>query len=309
MSAEQDLHSADTRTPDQYLTLHTIGDFIRWCSSEMTRHQVYFGHGSDNAWDEATFLVLSAVAQPLDSSPELLHLRLVPAEKHRVAHWLRQRIDDRLPLPYISGEAWFGGLPFTVTRDVLVPRSPFAEVLAERCAPWLQQEPGTILDMCTGSGCIGILAALEFEQALVDLVDISPAALAVARRNCERHQVDDRVRTVQSDGFDALSGRCYDLILANPPYVDAEDLADMPPEYQAEPALALGSGADGLDLSRRLLAQARDYLNPGGLLLLEVGNSAAALESAFPELPFTWLELADGGHGIALLRREELPAA
>ncbi|MCH8551309.1 MAG: 50S ribosomal protein L3 N(5)-glutamine methyltransferase [Natronospirillum sp.] len=306
---ESALHArAETwHAPEEYLTLHTIGDFIRWCSSAMTRHQLYFGHGSDNAWDEATFLVLSAVAQPLDSGPELLHLRLVPSEKHQIARWLQKRVEDRLPLPYITGEAWFAGRAYTVTPDVLIPRSPFAEILADHCAPWLEQAPERILDMCTGSGCIGIAAAHEFPGALVDLVDISDSALQVARKNIARHQVGGRVRALESDGFDALAGQTYDLILANPPYVDAEDLADMPVEYHREPAQALGSGTDGLDLTRRLLQQARQHLNPGGLLFIEVGNSAAALEQAFPTLPMTWVELEQGGHGIAVIAQADLP--
>ncbi|MFY0665905.1 MAG: 50S ribosomal protein L3 N(5)-glutamine methyltransferase [Natronospirillum sp.] len=288
------------------MALSTVGDFVRWCSSEMTRHGVYFGHGSDNAWDEATYLVLSAIAQPLTAGPELLGLTLLPSERHQVAAWLGERIERRLPLPYITGEAWFAGLPFHVTADVLIPRSPFGEVLAQHGSPWLQNDPATVLDMCTGSGCIGIAAAFEFPGALVDLVDISRAALDVAEQNIVRHQVDDRVRTVESDLFAALKGRRYDLILANPPYVDAEDLAEMPAEYQHEPALALGSGKDGLDLTRRMLAEAADYLNPGGLLFVEVGNSAAAMDEAFPELPLTWLEFEQGGHGICVISREDL---
>lgn len=291
----------------EYDVLVTIGDFIRWCSSEMTRHGVYFGHGSDNAWDEATFLVLSAVAQPMDGGPELLGLRVTPREKQRIAWWLGQRIEERLPLPYITGEAWFAGRPYAVTRDVLVPRSPFAEILADAGQPWVVDEPDSILDMCTGSGCIGIEAAHVFADAQVDLVDISEKALAVARTNITRHQVEGRVRALQSDGFSALDGERYDVILANPPYVDAEDLADMPSEYQQEPALALGSGEDGLDLTRQLLADAPKHLNPGGVIFVEVGNSAPALEAAFPELPFTWVELDWGGHGIAVLKKEDFP--
>lgn len=306
MSQADTDHTATWQDPAQYTTLCTIGDFIRWCSSEMTRHGVFFGHGTDNAWDEATFLVLSAVNQPLDSGPSLLGLRLIPEEKHRVASYLQQRIEQRRPLPYITGEAWFAGKPYAVTPDVLVPRSPFAEILAAGCEPWVSQAPDSILDMCTGSGCIGIEAAYEFPEAAVDLVDISPAALAVAQRNIDRHQMAGRVRTVESDGFKQLAGKTYDLILANPPYVDAEDLADMPSEFQAEPAMALGSGEDGLDLTRQLLADAPAHLNPGGVLFVEVGNSAPALEAAFPELPFTWIELEHGGHGIAVLRREDM---
>ena len=240
------------------------------------------------------------------AGPELLTLTLLPSERHRVAQWLGQRIEQRLPLPYITGEAWFAGLPFYVSPDVLIPRSPFGEILANHASPWLQNEPASILDMCTGSGCIGIAAAFEFPDALVDLADISRTALDVAERNIRRHQVDDRVRAVESDLFVALAGRQYDLILANPPYVDAEDLADMPAEYQHEPALALGSGKDGLDLTRRMLAEAADFLTPGGLLFVEVGNSAAAMDAAFPNLPLTWLEFEQGGHGICVISREDL---
>lgn len=304
----QSPYTATWQNPEEYLTLSSIGDFIRWCSSEMTRHAVYFGHGSDNAWDEATFLVLSAVAQPLTAGAELMPLTVLPSERERIAQWLGERIERRLPLPYITGEAWFAGLPFHVSPDVLIPRSPFAEVLAHRGAPWLQVEPESILDMCTGSGCIGIAAAFEFPDATVDLADISPAALQVAQRNIQRHQVEGRVRVVETDLFAGLAGRQYDLILANPPYVDAEDLADMPAEYQHEPALALGSGTDGLDLTRQLLAQAADYLTPGGLMFIEVGNSAAALDEAFADLPLTWLEFEQGGHGICVISREDLLA-
>lgn len=299
--------SRNWRDPATLDSLQTIGDFIRWCSSELTRHGVYFGHGTDNAWDEATFLVLSAVHQPLTSGNELLGLRVIPDEKQRIANWLQARVETRQPLPYITGEAWFAGKPYHVTPQVLVPRSPFAEVLSEACAPWLDHEPDCILDMCTGSGCIGIEAAFVFPEAAVDLVDISPEALAVAQRNIERYQLAGRVRAIESDGFQQLGDRQYDLILANPPYVDAEDLADMPEEFQHEPALALGSGADGLDLTRQLLSEAPRHLTPEGVLFIEVGNSAPALEAAFPELPFTWLELADGGHGIAVLRRSDFP--
>lgn len=300
---------ASWHDPEEFGVLETIGDFVRWCSSEMIRHGVYFGHGSDNAWDEATYLVLSAASQPLARRLELLQAKLLPSERLRIVEWLGMRIEQRLPLPYITGEAWFAGRPYWVNADVLIPRSPFAELINQHGEPWLRTEPTAILDMCTGSGCIGIAAALEFHEATVDLVDISPAALQVAERNIARHGVDDRVRTYLSDGFSALPEQGYDVILANPPYVDQEDLAEMPPEYQHEPALALGSGEDGLDLTRRLLAQAHRFLAPEGLLFLEVGNSAAALDEAFPELPFTWLEFADGGHGICVISREDLLAA
>ncbi len=289
--------------------LRTIGDVVRWCASVMTEAGVYFGHGTDNAWDEATFLVLSAVHQPLDGSDQLLHLRLTAREKTRIAGWLEQRVSQRLPLPYITGEAWFAGRPYRVTPDVLVPRSPFAELLDAAFEPWLVVSPQHILDMCTGSGCIGIEAALRFPDARVTLVDISSEALTVAADNISRHGVADRVNSVCSDGFANLAGEQFDLILANPPYVDAEDLADMPAEYRHEPVLALGSGDDGLDLTRRLLAEAPAYLTEDGLMFTEVGNSAGAVEAAFPDLPVTWVELEQGGHGIFMVSHSDLASA
>ena len=219
---------------------------------------------------------------------------------------MQRRIDDRVPLAYLLGEAWFMGLPFHVDERVLVPRSPLGELIQGGLQPWLGNKPvGRILDLCTGSGCIGIAAASVFEDAEVDLADISTDALDVAAVNIDYHEVGDRVSTVRSDVFDGLEGR-YDVILSNPPYVDADDIADMPAEYGHEPELGLAAGGDGLDIAHRILARAADYLNPGGLLIVEVGNSWVALQEAYPDIPFTWLEFENGGDGVFLLTAEDL---
>jgi ribosomal protein L3 glutamine methyltransferase len=286
--------------------LSTLRDFIRWGASEFNAANLYFGHGTDNAWDEAEHLVLHAVhlTPPLDG--EWLSARLTREERERVVQNLRRRIEERIPASYITNQAWFAGLPFYVNERVLVPRSPIAELIQKRFAPWLEQEPARILDLCTGSGCIGIACSYAFPDAEVQLSDISYDALAVAQENIERHHLQERVFAIQSDLFDNLGDQRFDLIVSNPPYVDAEDLATMPEEYHAEPEIGLRSGADGLDFSRRLLAEAKDFLADGGLLIVEVGNSCVALEKNFPHLPFTWVELERGGHGVFVLRKEDL---
>ncbi|MCP4465779.1 MAG: 50S ribosomal protein L3 N(5)-glutamine methyltransferase [Halieaceae bacterium] len=220
---------------------------------------------------------------------------------------IERRCKERLPLPYLTGEAWFAGLSFSVDERVLIPRSPIAELIERGFEPWLaNQSVASILDLCTGGGCIGIACAHYFEEAAIDLADLSDDALAVAADNIARYELQQRVSTIQSDLFSALQGRSYDLIVSNPPYVDTEDLASMPAEYQHEPALALGSGADGLVLPRRILREAPRHLNDGGLLVVEVGNSGIALEQAFPGVAFTWVEFERGGHGVFVFSREEL---
>lgn len=285
--------------------LHTVRDWIRWGGSRFQQAELYFGHGTDNAWDEAAQLVLWTLAVPWARLNQMLDARLARPEKLAVLAVLEQRVRERLPAPYITGVSWFAGLEFLVTPDVLIPRSPLAEVIQHGFQPWLSSPPETILDLCTGSGCIGIACAIAFEEAQVDLSDISEAALAVARKNVARHNLTERVRVLSSDLFAELPGR-YDLIVTNPPYVDAQDMAQLPLEYQREPALALASGADGLDFTRRLLREAEQHLNPGGLLVVEVGNSWLALEQSYPQVPFTWLEFEQGGHGVFLLTREDL---
>ena len=296
-------------TPSTPLTeqLTTLRDYIRWAVSEFTRAKLYFGHGTDNALDEALQLVLHAVAIPVGSEANLLDATLTLAEREQALALIERRVKYRIPVPYLTGEAWYAGMPFNVDERVLIPRSPIAELTEQGFEPWLAGQPvSRLLDLCTGSGCIGIACAHYFEEAEVDLADLSADALAVAETNIARYELNHRVKAIQSDVFSGLVGQSYDLIVSNPPYVDEEDLTSMPAEYQHEPALALGSGQDGLDLCRQILREAADYLNPHGLLVVEVGNSCIALERAYPDVPFTWLEFERGGHGVFVMSKEEL---
>ncbi|WP_339339299.1 50S ribosomal protein L3 N(5)-glutamine methyltransferase [uncultured Oceanicoccus sp.] len=287
--------------------LTTIRDYIRWATSCFNKADIYFGHGTDNAMDEALRLVLFSAGIPLGSQTDFLDAKLSQQERLAVLDLIAQRIERRMPLPYLTGEAWFAGLAFKVDNRVLIPRSPIAELIQRGFEPWLACQSGpNILDLCTGGGCIGIACAHYFEQASVDLADLSALALEVATENITRHELNHRVRTVQSDLFSSLAGRQYQLIVSNPPYVDSEDLATMPAEYQHEPAMALGSGDDGLDITRRILNQAANYLAEEGVLVAEVGNSGVALEQAYPEVPFTWVEFERGGHGVFVFTKAEL---
>jgi ribosomal protein L3 glutamine methyltransferase len=286
--------------------LFTIRDFIRWGVSEFNAAKLYFGHGTDNAWDEAEQLVLHAINLTPPLADEWLGSRLTSSERDRVVANLQRRIEERIPAAYITGQAWFAGLPFIVDERVLVPRSPIAELIQKQFQPWLAQEPARILDLCTGSGCIGIACAYAFPDAEVQLSDISFDALEVAEENIQQHNLEERVFAIQSDFFANLVGQQFDLIVSNPPYVDADDLASMPAEYHAEPEIGLGSGEDGLEFTRRLLREASNYLTDDGVLIVEVGNSWVALEEAYPNLPFTWIEFERGGHGVFMLRKTDL---
>lgn len=285
--------------------LQTLRDYIRWSVSRFHEHEVYFGHGTDNAWDEARLLVLGGLHLPWAMADAYLDCRLEEAECLHLNELLRRRIEERVPAAYLLGEAWFCGLPFIVDERVLVPRSPIAEYIERQFAPWLPKTPARILDLCTGSGCIGIACAYEFPDAEVVLADLSYDALEVANLNIEQHELEGRVYTVQSDGFDGLPGQRFDLIVSNPPYVDLEDFASMPDEYQHEPELGLACGDDGLDLVRRMLAEAADHLTDDGLLVVEVGNSQVHVEALYPEVDFTWLEFQRGGHGVFLLAAQQ----
>ncbi|MFL0798349.1 MAG: 50S ribosomal protein L3 N(5)-glutamine methyltransferase [Cellvibrionaceae bacterium] len=286
--------------------LLTVRDYIRWGASRFNEAELYFGHGTDNAWDEATQLVLHCIHLSYDSSPEILNSRLCLDERKKTLGLIERRVNERLPLPYLTGEGWFMGLPFIVDERVLVPRSPVGELIENGFHPWLSIEPQKILDLCTGSGCIGIATALAFPDASVDVSDISPDALEVAKANIEKHQVEQQVRAVEGDLFSGLQGEVYDLIVTNPPYVDKQDMDALPDEYRKEPELALASGFDGLDFTRRLLVEAKEHLSENGVLICEVGNSWPALEEAFPQVEFTWLEFEHGGHGVFVLTRDQL---
>lgn len=285
--------------------LRTLRDYIRWAVSQFHGAQLFFGHGTDNAWDEARQLVLGALHLPWEMSDSYLDCRLEDDECVRLQELLHKRIEERVPTAYLLGEAWFCGLPFIVDERVLIPRSPIAELIEQRFRPWLPEEPARILDLCTGSGCIGIACAYEFPQAEVVLADLSFDALEVANCNIEQHGLEERVYTVQSDGFDGLPQQRFDLIVSNPPYVDADDFAQMPEEYHHEPAMGLACGDDGLDLVRRMLAEAADHLTERGVLVVEVGNSQVHVEALYPEVDFTWLEFTKGGHGVFLLAAQQ----
>lgn len=289
--------------------LQTVRDYLRFASSRFAASSLFFGHGTDNVWDEAVQLVMRSLHLPLENNTLFLDARLTREERTLIVDRINRRVNERVPLAYLLGEAWFMGMPFNVDERVLVPRSPIGELLENGLQPWLGDTPVTrVLDLCTGSGCIGIGAAMVFDEAEVDLSDISEDALAVAESNIELHGVGDRVRTVKSDVFASVTGK-YDVILSNPPYVDAQDLASMPEEYWHEPELGLAAGQDGLDIAHRILAGAADHLTENGLLIVEVGNSWVALDEAYPELPFTWLEFENGGDGVFLLRSEDLRQA
>ncbi|OOC11009.1 MULTISPECIES: 50S ribosomal protein L3 N(5)-glutamine methyltransferase [Thioalkalivibrio] len=290
--------------------LLTLRDFIRYGASQFRAAGLSFGHGTDNAFDEAAWLTLHALHLPLDLEAHWWDSRLTEAERERVEGLLRERIQSRKPAAYLAREAWFAGLPFHVDERVLVPRSPFAEVIESGFEPWVDPDAvERVLDLGTGAGCIGIAVALVLPQARVDLADISPDALAVARDNVARYQLEDRVRLVESDVFEGLGPEDrYDLIVTNPPYVDARDMAELPDEYRHEPELGLAAGEDGLDIVRRILAGARRHLTDEGVLMVEVGNSQEAVEDAFHDIPMVWLDFEAGGHGVFVVRAEDLPA-
>ena len=289
--------------------LLTLRDVLRFAVSRFNEAELFFGHGSDNAWDEAAYLLLHALHLPLDRLEPFLDCRLTTDERARLLQLIGRRVDERLPAAYLTGEAWLGDFRFHVDQRVIVPRSFIAELLREQLTPWIDdpQQVGAVLDLCTSSGCLAIIAAHFFPAARVDGVDISPDALAVAARNVSEYPLDGRVRLLESNLFAALKGCRYDLIIANPPYVDAAAMAGLPAEYRHEPALALASGTDGLDLTRAILADARRHLKPHGVLVVEIGHNRAALEAAFPAMPFTWLDTSAGDEYVFLLRREELP--
>ena len=286
--------------------LLTIGDYIRWAYSRFNAAQLYFGHGTDNGWDEATYLVLHTLHLPWDAKPEVLNARLLMDERRAVIAVIERRIQERIPIAYITGEAWFAGLKFSVDERVLIPRSPIGELIEQGFQPWLPEEPQRILDLCTGSGCIGIACAYAFPSAVVDLSDIAVDALTVAQHNIVNHSLGERVHARQSDLFSAFTDEKYDLIVSNPPYVNALDFAQMPEEYRNEPQLALTSGEDGLDFTRRLLREVGQHLSGQGILIVELGNSWEALERVYPRVPFTWLEFEQGGHGVFLLTAEQV---
>lgn len=291
-------------------SLRTLRDFLRWGSSRFGAAGLFFGHGTAGAEDEAAVLLAHALHLELPLAPEFLDAALTADERAAVTALLSRRINERMPAPYLTGEAWFAGLRFAVDRRVLIPRSPIAELIETGFTPWLDQDsPERILDIGTGSGCIAIACALAFPDAVVDAVDISEGALAVAEINVDRYGLGQRVRLLESDLYSALTGRRYDLIVSNPPYVAQAEHSGLPAEYGHEPELALLSPDAGLQHPLRILKGAVEHLTQGGLLVLEVGATWPDLVERLPQVPFTWVELARGGEGVALIRREELAQA
>ena len=291
--------------------LVTVRDWLRWAVSRFNESGLSYGHGTENAWDEAVWLVLATLHLPHDTLEPWLDAHLTKTERLGLLNNLQQRVVHRMPTAYLVQEAWLGPFRFYVDQRVIIPRSYFAELLENGFAPWIEdpESVGAALDLCTGSGCLAILMAHAFPSASVDAIDISADALVVACRNIADYQLDDRVHAIESDLFAAVKGKRYDLILSNPPYVTSEAMAALPAEYRHEPALALAAGADGLDVVRRILAEAGAHLNSGGLLAIEVGHNQHLVEAAFPDLPMVWLDTEHAEGKVFLVTREDLPAS
>jgi ribosomal protein L3 glutamine methyltransferase len=288
-------------------SLITVRDWLRFAVSRFNEAGLFFGHGSDNAFDEAAYLILHTLHLPLDRLEPFLDARLTHAEAEQIKTIIQRRVQDRVPAAYLTHEAWLGDYRFYVDERVIVPRSFIAELLREQLSPWVD-DPESIhaaVDICTGSGCLAILMAHAFPNAAVDAVDLSKDALEVAKKNVADYGLQDQVHLIESDLMKKLKGKTYDLIVTNPPYVNTSSMAELPQEYQLEPQLALASGKDGLDHIRKILANAPGHLNEGGLLIAEIGHNRDALEAAFPDLPFTWLETSGGDQFVFLLRKED----
>ncbi|HSI28521.1 MAG: 50S ribosomal protein L3 N(5)-glutamine methyltransferase [Methylophilus sp.] len=292
-------------------TLQTIRDWLRYAVSRFENSDIFYGHGTDNSYDEAVWLVMSALHLPHDTLDNFLDARLTVEENQHLATLVEKRVTGHTPTAYLVNEAWLRGYKFYVDERVIVPRSFIAELLENGLQPWVEfpEMVESAADICTGSGCLGILLAEAFPNAHIDVIDISPDAIDVSNINIKRYALEDQVQAVQSDMFTALKGRKYDVIISNPPYVDAPSMAELPAEYRQEPQLALGSGDAGLDHTHTLLSQAGEYLNDGGVLIVEIGHNRDALHEAYPDLPFTWLDTSGGDQFVFMLTKEDLSEA
>ncbi len=285
----------------------TLQDFLQTTARRFDEAQLYFGHGTDNAWDEAVALVLGTLHLPYDLDPKQLDEPLPPADYERLCQQVERRVVERIPVPYLVHEAWFAGMPFYVDERVLIPRSPLAELIEQQFEPWVNADQvKRILDLCTGSGCIAIACAKFFDHAQIDASDISRDALEVAKCNIQKYQLEDRVCTHQADLFTGLPHAQYDVIVSNPPYITLNEMKDIPKEFQHEPALGLTAGDQGFDCIRCIIAEAPAYLAPEGILIVETGDSEHQLEEVFPHLPFTWLSFDRSEADVFLLRYEDL---
>ena len=296
-----------TTNSEVLTTLSTLRDYIRWAASRFTQARVSFGHGTVTALDEAAALILHTVYQPYNLAEAYMDTVLTMNERQAVIDIIDRRINERIPAAYLTNEAIFAGLSFYVDHRVLVPRSPIAELIEQRFSPWIDEDQvGRILDLCTGSGCIAVACAYAFPDALVDAVDLSVDALAVAEINIGNHQVSDSVTLYQSDLFNELPAALYDVIVSNPPYVCHEEWEQLPEEFRAEPDMGFKGGHTGLDIVLRILVDAVDYLAEQGILVVEVGSSAETLQDTFPDVPFYWLDFERGGDGVFLLTSEQV---
>src|SRR5690606_13502688 len=288
--------------------LRTVPDLLRYTGGHVTASRQAFGPGSDNAWDEAVYLLLHSLHLPLDMLEPFLDARVLPAERERYLKLLERRITEHIPAAYLTGEAWLQGHRFVVDQRVIIPRSPISELLADGLAPWVEDpdEVDFALDLCTGSGCLAVLAAFAFPNAQVDAVDLSEHALEVADQNIELSGLDGRITTHQSDLLEQLPSCEYQVIICNPPYVNNHSMEHLPQEYRHEPTMALAGGDDGMDLVRRLLQQAPAFMAPNGLLVLEIGHEYQNFLAAFPDLDPVWLSTEDTEDPIVLLTREQL---
>lgn len=284
-----------------------VEEILQWSEAQFANSDIYLGHGFDNYWDEALALMLHVLKLGWDAGQETLSYVLTDDERNAFCTLMNKRMEQRIPVAYLINESWFFGMPFFVNEDVLIPRSPIAELIADGFSFWFpDSEPNSILDLCTGSGCIAIACALQFEHAEVDASDLSEKALQVASENQKRYELENRLQLFKSDLFNQLPAKQYDLIVSNPPYVDEQDMASLPKEYLHEPRMALEAGSDGLACVKTILRQAYDYLSDKGVLIVEVGNSQEAMMEQFPDLAFFWLDFEFGGDGVFALNKAQL---
>lgn len=290
-------------SPSQFIS---IRDLIRFAVSRFSQAGIYFGHGNSNAYDEAVNLIFQVLRLPLDTVEIFLDAKLTSEEKHELLNLINRRISERIPIAYLTRQAWLAGFEFYIDERVIIPRSFIAELLGEALYPWVTNPDAVshALDLCTGSGCLAILMALAFPSAHIDAVDISPDALEVARINIEKYGLGERVNLIQSDMWENVPPREYDVIISNPPYVAQDSMNSLPAEYRHEPALSLAGGEDGLSFIRSILSQARSFLSEDGLLVVEFGHNRATLEKSYPDIEFVWPETAGGDDFLFLLTKK-----